>query len=258
MYGESALSPDYPGPLVRRLEAEHDVPFIFLTGTAGDQSPPDTTGFRAGTELCEKMGEALGELAAKAAAEAEAVGSEVVRVERDILRIPQRELRPGQVDAAWEHVRALARGERPASVAPALYGYAWHFHGNPQHVDDWLAHEIVGMWEWRRRGGPLGIVEDVEVQVLRIGDVAIVGFPCELFSRLGREVRERSPFAHTLAVEHANAFRGYVPREEDFERGGYECCFAMQSRLAVDAGRRMTDAALGLLGAAAAHNADTA
>jgi hypothetical protein len=66
----------------------------------------------------------------------------------------------------------------------------------------------------RRRDVPV----EAEVQTLAIGDTAIVGLPFELFSGPGRALRERSPFASTLALGYCNDYLGYLPPTEDFDR----------------------------------------
>jgi neutral ceramidase len=90
-------------------------------------------------------------------------------------------------------------------------------------------------------------MEEIEIQVIAFGDVAIVGFPVELFSDFGRRVKSESPFPDTLIATLANGWHGYAPTLEAFARGGYEPRFAYPSRLAPEAGGRMTDAAVELL-----------
>ncbi|MFW5868583.1 MAG: neutral/alkaline non-lysosomal ceramidase N-terminal domain-containing protein [Armatimonadota bacterium] len=60
------------------------------------------------------------------------------------------------------------------------------------------------------------------VQVLAVGEVALVGWPAEVFYEIGRQVRERSPFPTTLDVTHVNGSIGYVPIASAYEEGGYE------------------------------------
>ena len=60
------------------------------------------------------------------------------------------------------------------------------------------------------------------VQVLAIGDLALVGWPAEVFYEIAQQVRERSPFATTLDVTHVSGSIGYVPIASAYEEGGYE------------------------------------
>ena len=64
--------------------------------------------------------------------------------------------------------------------------------------------------------------DKVEVMAIRIGDVAIVGLPGELFCEFGMEIKKCSPAKHTIVIELANDAIGYIPTEEAFEQGGYE------------------------------------
>jgi len=74
-----------------------------------------------------------------------------------------------------------------------------------------------------------------------------VAFPVELFSDFGRRVKVGSPFPDTFIATLANGWHGYAPTLEAFSHGGYELRFAYPSRLAPEAGDRMTNAALELL-----------
>ena len=60
------------------------------------------------------------------------------------------------------------------------------------------------------------------VQVILIGDVAIVGVPGEFFTVLGQEIKRRSPFRYTYVFELANDYIGYIPDQRGFDRGGYQ------------------------------------
>ena len=60
------------------------------------------------------------------------------------------------------------------------------------------------------------------VQALRIGDLALVSAPGELFVELGLEIKRRSPFAQTMVLELANDSVGYLPTRRAYEEGAYE------------------------------------
>ena len=82
------------------------------------------------------------------------------------------------------------------------------------------------------------------VQALRIGDLALVGVPCEFFVELGLEIKKRSPFDQTMVLELANDSLGYVPPRHAFEEGGYE---ATSCRFLPGVGEQIVDAAFELL-----------
>jgi hypothetical protein len=63
---------------------------------------------------------------------------------------------------------------------------------------------------------------DVPLQALRIGDLAVVAMPFEVFVEIGLELKARSPFPATFAMSLANGSYGYLPTAEHHELGGYE------------------------------------
>lgn len=71
-----------------------------------------------------------------------------------------------------------------------------------------------------------------EVQALRIGDLAMVGFPGEFFVEYGLAVKRQSPFACTMTIELANDWIGYVPTDQALDEGGYETWLARSSKVA--------------------------
>ena len=58
--------------------------------------------------------------------------------------------------------------------------------------------------------------------VIRLGDVAIVSFPFELFSEIGLRIKKGSDIPHVLSLALANGSSGYFAAESDLCRGGYE------------------------------------
>jgi hypothetical protein len=62
----------------------------------------------------------------------------------------------------------------------------------------------------------------VQLQALRIGDLAVCGIPFETFCEIGLDLKKRSPFPHTMVVGLANARHGYLPTAKQHKLGGYE------------------------------------
>lgn len=88
--------------------------------------------------------------------------------------------------------------------------------------------------------------DEVEVMALRVGELAVVGLPGEIFCELGMELRRRSPAPHTLVVELANDGIGYVPTRDSFPQGGYEVTVG-STFYEPGAGEQLVDAAVGQL-----------
>jgi hypothetical protein len=85
------------------------------------------------------------------------------------------------------------------------------------------------------------------VQVLRIGDVAIVGVPAEYFTQLGLDIKNRSPFRSTYIAELANDWIGYLPNLEGHKLGGYQVWTGFHSYAEPGTGERIADQAVAML-----------
>lgn len=85
------------------------------------------------------------------------------------------------------------------------------------------------------------------LQVLMVGDVAIVGVPAEFFTRLGLDIKNRSPFRHTYIAELANDWVGYLPDLEAHKLGGYQVWTGLHSYAEPGTGERIVDEAVKML-----------
>lgn len=85
------------------------------------------------------------------------------------------------------------------------------------------------------------------IQVLLIGDVAIVGVPAEYFTALGVDIKSRSPFPNTYIAELANDWIGYLPDREAHALGGYQTWTGLHSYAEPGTGERMADDVVKLL-----------
>ena len=72
-----------------------------------------------------------------------------------------------------------------------------------------------------------------ELQVLRVGELAIAAIPCEVFTEIGLELKQKSPFKPTCVVSLANGYFGYLPTPAQHALGGYETWRARSSFLGV-------------------------
>ncbi len=65
-----------------------------------------------------------------------------------------------------------------------------------------------------------------ELCALRLGEVALVTAPGEIFTETGMEVKQQSPLPQTCFVGYSNGSIGYVPVPSAYPEGGYEVAFA--------------------------------
>ena len=62
----------------------------------------------------------------------------------------------------------------------------------------------------------------MNITVARLGDIAFVGWGGEVFNEIGKVVKDKSPFRHTLVLTHCNGAAGYLPTSLSYPEGGYE------------------------------------
>jgi len=85
------------------------------------------------------------------------------------------------------------------------------------------------------------------LQVVLIGDVAIVGVPGELFTQLGLDIKNLSPFRYTYIAELANDYIGYLPDLTGFKLGGYQVWTGYHSYVEPGTGERIVDEIVAML-----------
>jgi hypothetical protein len=85
-----------------------------------------------------------------------------------------------------------------------------------------------GLLEWADataelvRKGKRNLTQEIRLQVIRIGSIAIVAIPGEPFVEIALEIKARSKFKHTIVTGYSNGCIGYMPTPEAIEQGGYE------------------------------------
>ncbi len=103
----------------------------------------------------------------------------------------------------------------------------------------------------RAERGPRKETLPFTIQVLRIGEVAIVGLSGEVFFEFARQIESKSPFRQTMVLGYSNGCTCYIPTEEAFAGGGYEADDSFRwyhiPPLTPQAGAIMAEAAVRLL-----------
>lgn len=87
---------------------------------------------------------------------------------------------------------------------------------------------------------------EIPLQAVRIGDLALVAIPFEVFVEMGLELKAKSPFPDTLAVSLANGAYGYLPTVAHHELGGYETWLGT-NQVEVQAAPKIVDTLLQML-----------
>jgi neutral ceramidase len=96
--------------------------------------------------------------------------------------------------------------------------------------------------EMRKELSPLqGQERETWLQVMLVGDVAVVGVPAEFFTGLGLEIKKRSPLEDTFVAELANDWIGYLPDREAHQLGGYQTWMGLHSYAEPGTGERIVE-----------------
>ena len=70
----------------------------------------------------------------------------------------------------------------------------------------------------------------MELNAFRVGQLAFVTSPCEMFSVQGESIKAHSPFPMTFVCGCANEYKGYLPSRSAFEYHCYESCTTFFAR----------------------------
>jgi len=166
------------------------------------------------------------------------VAAEVCKVWRSIRRSHYQD-KP-TLAVATERIIAKHRAITPAEVEQAK-SFLKEEHpsgfGTKEWLEDVKCHTILDV----AKKGP---EREMLIQAFRIGDLAAVALPGEVFVEIGLEIKRRSPFARTLVGELANDSVGYIPTDKAFGEGSYE---TIQSPVAVGTASEMVESAVKLL-----------
>ena len=205
---DSYYSSDYPGYVRSIVEAETGAPCIYVNGAGGDVNPRGATSILRGFDLAERTGGRLGNDAVAVLGSLSAVDSNTVGVASVEAELVYREL-------ISKSEARLLRDERAAAAEAATsledkFLHEWH---GTEYANRVIAALNDESWSDRLQ---------VEVQVLRVGDLAIAASPSEFFSADGRSIRADSPAPYTMVASWSNGLFGYTPTRRAVEHGGYE------------------------------------
>jgi len=193
------ISAEWPGVMCREVEAATGGMCLFLQGAAGDLNPKHEWGdqdFAAVERLGSEVGRAVLERCERGLAP---IHDTPLRSVRDQVPLSVIE----RADESYQETAGKILGVPSFLIDPMLrYMYPWRS---------------------RLRPGPDGRPElPMEVQVLRIGDLALVAFAAETFNEIGEAIKRESPAPYTLFAGYSNGCVGYLPTARAHPEGGYE------------------------------------
>lgn len=231
--GGTEYSADYPGELSRMLKKVYgnNIISIFLTGTCGNINHVDVSGkIERSKDHYIKMGRILA---------------------GEVIKTLEKTVPCNDVDllAQSRKIKLSVRQPSPEYLEKAkalIENTKWNIEelvtrGSKELIEYFYAKEAIRMSIEKEES------VDAEVQVMKIGDLAISALPGEIFVEFGLDIKNRSPFKYNMVNALANGIFGYIPVREAFEQGGYEPRLCATSRLEEEAGYKMAENIVELL-----------
>ncbi len=237
-YENKYASPDWPG--MTRKVVEQAFPgamCFFFQGAAGNQGPIE--GFTGDLSVPHRLGSILGHQVAAVAHGVETVRREPTFegfVESTAYQAKQHWRVKGPRDATLKFSSKRVDLPRRQYTQEEIAGMEARVARARKTVetarrgdDPWKKHQAEArlrrfgdlLKKWKAPLDPSPI--QVDVQVLRIGEVAIVAMPGEPFGEIGVAVKKASPFAFTMFAAYSSGEGGdYLPIESEYAFGGYE------------------------------------
>lgn len=230
------ITPDYPGVVRETVENIIGGTCLFLQGAAGNQGPVE--GYTGDTTVYRRLGKQL--------------GIEASRVRLNIDPVPREEKletilpsgadlgiysfnQVGESDDSFGKVDSAAslsiKEMPPESEVQANFDRIAanldNVRKNRGTIDEikqaaFPAKRETLLLRHTQTFGRGGGKHDIPIQVIRIGNTALVAIPVEPFAEIGKAVKERSPADWTLFSGYSNGYYGYLPMAYAYPEGGYE------------------------------------
>ncbi|MFA5206067.1 MAG: hypothetical protein WC708_16845 [Lentisphaeria bacterium] len=265
MEATDEVSSDYMGATREKLKKEFGAGFVTLCqiAAAGCQSPRDLARNYKGEPdfwhadgvevLAERLTDAVRRGYAKAAGHVSMTPGPL-RHETLALRLPKRRASYAEyLDARRERTRLEAVQDSAAAYRDfcAEVRRNEQIPGRPGPYDDKRHHfvliqnqeAIVKRYETQMKEPE----QAVEVQVIRLGDLAFATNPFELYLEFGQRIKARSAAAQTLVVQLANGCHGYLPSARGEALGGYGGMI-INGTVGADGGRLLVDETVAAIG----------
>jgi neutral ceramidase len=193
------ISAEWPGVMRREVEAATGGICLFLQGAAGDLNPKHEWG-NQDLAAMERLGREVGRAVLE-------------RCERGVAPILATPLRSARQQVALPVIERPEESYR--KTAGRILGVPSLF------IDPLLRYAYP--WRPRLVPGRDGRPEvPMEVQVFRIGDLALVAHAAETFTEIAQAIKRASPAPHTLVAGYSNGCVGYLPTARAHAEGGYE------------------------------------
>ena len=213
--GSGAAGPGWPGLVQKLLRGQANISASYLQGHIGDINPVDRE--QTATLVTAAILAAV-ESATEVRVESLQVETQTVHLPFDLLTFRK------NIETHRDQVAAQQQ--------MSLFDEDWY-------------DSFASQYDFRRTTLPITLA------AIRLGDVAMLFHPAELYTVYGLEIQRDSPFRQTLVVGYADGYVGYVPDAKAYVRAEYAA--AMVPRILnyppfePTVGRTLSSAAVDLL-----------
>lgn len=232
-------SADYPGYLaeaVKRVKGK-DFVSMFCNGCCGNVTQVDyRIGFPDTFQECQRIGYMLGVSAMEAMENSKPVSGATVAASREMVPLDRINISDERLEWAKKIMKIVEKEGMPPIQADGM-------------PDAFYAKSWIEMREKQ------DIIDSAEVMVIRIGDIAFVGLPGEIFNEFGIDIKAKSPCRNTIVTSLTNDTKAYFPTAVSFTQGpegftpyitGYETTPG-STRYEIGSGEKLAESAVNQL-----------
>ena len=194
---------DYPGYLAEAIKKVKGKDFksLFFNGCCGNVTQVDyRIGFPDTFQECQRIGYMLAVSAMEAMQNSKPVSTDKIIVSREMVPLSRIDISDEQLEWAKKLMKKVEKEGMPPIQADGM-------------PDAYYAREWIEMRKTQ------DITDSVEVMTIRIGDVAFVGLPGEIFNEFGKDIKTKSPCKNTIVTGLTNDERAYFPTKVSFTQG---------------------------------------
>ncbi len=199
----TAISRDWSGIMVDRMELVTGGITAFFNGTAGDTGPRISNGCTTGKGNYQYVYE-LGNVAAQ----------DAIRIWRTISSYRNERLKTADCNVDLPLKPRESREDAERLLATPIEGGTTLQNGHRRHYE-----EVIASYQNGYEEKDSFTIREI---LVRIGDVAFYGLPFEPFSGIGLRVRAYSDVPNPLCLGYTNGAEGYFPTQDQLALGGYE------------------------------------
>lgn len=196
-------SADYPGYLAESIKRVNGKDYIsmFCNGCCGNVTQVDyRIGFPDTFQECQRIGYILGVSAMEAMQNSVPLEGNIVAASREMVPLDRINISDERLEWAKKLMKIVEKEGMPPIQADGM-------------PDAYYAKSWIEMREKQ------DIIDSAEVMVIRIGDLAFVGLPGEIFNEFGIDIKAKSPCRNTIVAGNTNDKRAYFPTKVSFTQG---------------------------------------